>query len=86
MLSLLDQCHWKKDLQAQPYKLHYLRTKDGNEVDFALIYNDHVKAAIEVNVSDDRPSNALQKFYNKYGFPSYQVVQHLFHKHQVDGI
>ncbi len=85
-LSLLDHCHRKKYIEACPYTLCYLRTKDGEEVDFAVVCNGAVKAAIEVKVADETVSKPLKKFHKKYNFPAFQVVQYIKHEQCLDGI
>ena len=39
------------DSKAEDCSLHYLRTKDGQEVDFAVIKDQEVEAMIEVKLS-----------------------------------
>lgn len=35
--SLLKECHYQTDAKGRPFFLHYLRVKDGKELDFVLI-------------------------------------------------
>ena len=85
-LSLLKHCYGKIDYQAEKYKLHYLRTKDGIEVDFALVRNDGVETIIEVKLTNKKLNPSLVKFHQKYGYESTQIVKSLPHEHRQDGI
>ncbi len=85
-LSLLKYTFSKIDYDAEPYALHYLRTKEGAEVDFALVKKGEIQQLIEVKNSDADVSKSLYTFYKKYGFPSVQIVRHLRHERRVEGI
>lgn len=76
-VSLMKHAYARTDYLAEEYGLHYLRTKDGQEVDFALVCNDEVKCAIEVKLSDHVLSKSLVHFHEKYRYPSVQLVKHL---------
>jgi predicted AAA+ superfamily ATPase len=67
----------KNDIEAQNYRLHYLRTKDGEEVDFALINNDEVETIIETKYANESIPKSLLQFRNKYQFPSILLVKEL---------
>jgi len=81
-VSLLKHVYAKTDYCAQECSLHYMRTKDGVEVDFAIACQDEVESIIEVKLSDSTPSKALVSFHEKYGYPAVQVVKTLRHEHQ----
>lgn len=85
-LSLLKHTYAKTDMLAEEYTLHYLRTKDGQEVDFALVYQDKIVQIIEVKLSDGAPSPALKAFHEKYHYPAVQMVKFINRPHQKDGI
>ncbi len=74
---LLKHVYATVDCQAEEYSLHYLRTKDGEEIDFALIKNDRVELAIETKLSKVDISKSLMKFNKKYHFPSILLMQSL---------
>lgn len=82
-VSLLKDLYAKVDYQAKKYTLHYLRTKDGQEVDFCIALDNKVESIIEVKLSDDNPTKSLLYFMNKYGYPAVQVVKSLRQSHQV---
>lgn len=85
-LSLLKHTYAKMDMLAEEYTLHYLRTKDGQEVDFALVYQDEIVQMIEVKLSDDAPNPSLKAFHEKYQYPAIQMVKFLNRPHQKAGI
>lgn len=83
-VSLLKHAYAKTDYLAQEYSLHYLRTKDGEEVDFALVKQDAVELMIEVK--HENPSKALINFAEKYNYPAIQLVKILRHEQQKNNI
>lgn len=85
-VSLLKHTYAKVDYHAQEYALHYLRTKDGAEVDFALVRQGDVESILEVKISDNVPSKALVYFHEKYNYPAVQLVKIVRHEREVGGI
>ncbi len=75
-ISLLKSLYMKNDCEGAEYRLHYLRTKDGKEVDFAIVNQGVVERIIEVKQSDSNIHPSLSFFHEKYGFSATQVVQH----------
>ncbi len=61
-LSLLKELHYLEDTQGMRTTLHYLRTKDGKEIDFAVSIDEKVTHLIEVKMSDDSASPAFLHF------------------------
>lgn len=76
-ICLLKHTYAKYDLQAEDYQLHYLRTKDGEEVDFALAHQGQIKQIIEVKTSNNKLSPSLLKFHKKYHYPAIQIVKNM---------
>lgn len=85
-LCLLKHVYAKIDYLGENWLLHYLRTKDGREVDFALAKDNKVERMIEAKVSDGEPSRSLIWFQEKYNFPAAQVVKELRLEHRVQNI
>jgi len=85
-VSLLKHAYAKADSEAEEYSLQYLRTKDGQEVDFALVIKDKVESIIEVKLSDHTPSKSLINFHKKYKIPAIQIVKSLRNEYQQDGV
>ena len=84
-VALLKHCYGKRDYLAEEYKVHYIRTKDKKEVDFALSNKDKIEQLIEVKYKDSELSKTLKSFGEKYYLPSVQVVQELRHERTIDG-
>lgn len=76
-VSLLKHVYGKIDMKAEDYALYYLRTKDGQEVDFALVFQDKIEIIIEAKLADRTPSKTLIKFHEKYNYPAIQLVKSL---------
>jgi predicted AAA+ superfamily ATPase len=85
-ISLLKDIYAREDELAEDLSLHYLRTKDGQEVDFAIARNHGVETMIEVKRSDNKISKQLLKFSQRYHFKSIQLVQYLDHEYVDQGI
>ena len=85
-LSLLKSIYARSDYLAENLSLHYLRTKDGIETDFAIVKNHEIERIIEVKLSDGSVSKALLYFHEKYGYPAIQLVKHLRHEYQSHGV
>ncbi|MBS0586276.1 MAG: ATP-binding protein [Verrucomicrobia bacterium] len=74
-LSLLKHTYAKVDYEAKLYTLHYLSTKERQEVDFALVNNKTVETIIETKYHDTQISPSLRHFHEKYNFKAVQVVE-----------
>lgn len=60
--ALLKETQMLQDSQGYQTKLHYLRTKDSQEIDFCITVEDQPVIAIEVKNADDQPSPAFKVF------------------------
>lgn len=74
---LLKHVYAKIDYFGENYSLNYLRTKDGLEVDFALVKDQEIEQIIEVKNSMKDIAKSLYSFHNKYNLPAVQVVKEL---------
>jgi hypothetical protein len=63
-----------------------LSTKDGQEVDFALVYQDKIETLIEAKLSNHSPSKALIRFHEKYQYPAIQLVKSLRNEYKQQGV
>lgn len=61
-LSLLKEIHFLEDTEGYKGSLHYLKTKDGQEIDFCLCIDDEPLLVIEVKTSDQTVSPAFKTF------------------------
>jgi hypothetical protein len=57
--SLLKRLHFLEDRDGYRYELRYLRDKEGREIDFVIIKENHVEELIEAKWSDDKISKSL---------------------------
>ena len=85
-VSLLKQKYGLRDYLAENYHLHYLRTKDKQEVDFALVKENSVESLLEIKCSNGEIDKSLYYFHHKYQLPAHQVVKRLKHEKQVGDI
>lgn len=85
-VSLLKHTYGFVDQKGEAWSLHYLRTKDGEEVDFALVHKGEVDQIIEVKTSESNPAKSLTKFHERYGYTAVQIVQNLRHEHKMKDI
>lgn len=70
---LLKHVQFEQDALGRPASLHYLRTKDGAEVDFVLCADGIPTHLIECKQMDHRPAPALVKFAGL--FPAAAAIQ-----------
>ena len=76
-LCLLKHVHAKIDYKAENYNLHYLRTKERKEVDFALACDEKLERIIEVKQANHHLDSSLCYFHQKYNLPATLVVKEL---------
>ncbi len=81
-VSLLKNIYARNDQLGEAVSLNYLRTKDGEEVDFVISQDNLVENIIEVNRGDAIISKPLSKFSEKYSFEGIQLVQYLRNEYQ----
>ena len=62
--ALLKELHFLEDTTGIQTGLHYLRTKDGKEIDFLIHQENKPTHIIEVKSADDNPAPAFQHFSN----------------------
>jgi len=72
-VCLLKYVQFLYDVRGQNVNLHYIRTKDGKEIDFAISVNDGLEKLIEVKLADTAPSKNLSLFAGR--FPAAEPIQ-----------
>ncbi len=77
---LLKHTRFLRDSEGRMSGLHYLRTKDGVEVDFALSEDKVLTHLIESKSSDHKPHRGLMKF--KGIFPKAEAIQIVYQLRQ----
>ena len=85
-VSLLKHVYAKIDYQAENYALRYLRTKDGKEVDFALVKDNCIEQIIEVKNSSSDVDKSLVDFSRNYGLSAVQLVKNLRQEYMAQNI
>lgn len=85
-LSLLKHCYGREDIYAKQTRLHYLRTKEGKEVDFCLVEDEEVKKIIEVKLNSDQAEKSFYYFQKKYNFEAVLVSRYLRQERQTGKI
>jgi len=76
-LSLAKEAAAEEDLRGVDAALHYVRTKDGKEVDFCYVRNGKAQFLLETKLSDSSISKSLHYFCNQYDIPGIQLVRNL---------
>ena len=71
--ALLKHVEFQYDTLGKETALHYVRTKDGAEVDFAISEGEQLSDLIECKLSDSGPHRALLRFSEQ--FPAARAVQ-----------
>ncbi len=71
--ALLKEVHWQQDTRGSSHDLCFLRTKDGVEIDFAIIENDSPALMIECKWSDQSIAPAFRHF--RQFFPEISAIQ-----------
>ena len=86
-VSLLKHVQFLIDAKGEKINLHYLRTKENKEVDFAVSRNGELSQIIEVKLSDNRLSSSLKSFANRFKLvEAIQLVHNLKQNERRDGI
>lgn len=70
---LLKHVHFRQDVLGKAAGLHYIRTKDGTEVDFALSDESVLTHLVECKLSETAPHRALTSFSAR--FPAAEAIQ-----------
>jgi uncharacterized protein len=71
--ALLKHIEYLQDVKGKDVSLHYIRTKDEVEVDFALSEDDQLSDLLECKLSDANPTRALIRFAEQ--FPAAKATQ-----------
>ena len=85
--ALLKHVQWQHDVQGKEAGLHYIRTKDGAEVDFALSEKNQLTQLVECKLSDEKPHRALLRFAQEQApVQAVQVVRNARHSYALGSI
>jgi uncharacterized protein len=84
---LLKHVHFLQDTAGEEISLNYVRTRDGREIDFAIVKEKKLAQLLEVKLADDNPSPALRYFLARLpGTPACQLVHNLRREQHAAGI
>ncbi len=76
--ALLKEIHFREDCLGEELGLHYLQTKDGNEIDFLVTRETSPCLMLEVKWADSQRSNNFMLFDRHLGkIPKVQIVRKL---------
>lgn len=74
--ALLKELHYVEDTKGSKGSLHYLRTKDGKELDFLVFLDKKPMMIVEVKQSDSEPAKGFEYFSSYFkDAKSVQVVR-----------
>lgn len=76
-LSLFKHARAKTDYTGKAVDIKYLRTKNGNEVDFAVVENGEISLIVETKLTESNLSKNLTYFSKKYDLNGVQAVKEL---------
>ena len=86
-VCFLKHVQYLQDTVGENIDLRYIRTRSGQEVDFALCINDTIARIVEVKLSDHKPSAGLLYFQAKIPTAEpVQLVQNLRREENVKGV
>jgi predicted AAA+ superfamily ATPase len=81
-LALAKQAAAEEDVKGWASALHYIRTKDGREVDFCYVRGGKAQYLMEAKLSDSNISKNLHYFCSHYDIPGIQLVKNLKRERQ----
>lgn len=85
-VSLLKYVYALEDYRGIESSLHYIRTRDGEEVDFCVVENHIPVQLLEVTWADAKVSSSLRRIQKQTQIPATQLVCHLKREQMVEGI
>ena len=84
---LLKHVHFLQDAKGRDISLHYIRTKDGKEVDFALAEKGVLTHFLEVKLSSDSVTRNLKYFKGAHiSVKAIQLVQNVRNEQEIEGV
>lgn len=85
-LCLLKHVYAIRDYQGKNYNLHYVRTKEGMEIDFALVDDESIEQVLEIKTQDKTVNNFLSAFQKKYHCKAAKLVYELRQEKTEQGV
>ena len=81
-LSLAKEAAAEEDLRGVAAALHYVRTKDGKEIDFCYVRNGKARFLLETKLSDSNISKNLHYFCTQYNIPGIHLARNIKRERQ----
>mgnify|MGYP000001415134 CR=1 FL=1 len=75
--ALLKETQRRQDVEGESFDMHYIRNKDGQEIDFLITLDGRPRKLIEVKWKDASLSNNFKKFLPEESLSRVQVVGEL---------
>jgi hypothetical protein len=86
-VCLLKHVHFLQDTAGEEVALNYIRTRDGREIDFAIVRKKKLSQLIEVKLADDHLSSSLRYFLPRLpGTSACQLVHNLRREQHAAGV
>jgi len=86
-VCLLKHVQFLQDVKGEPVALHYMRTKDRREVDFAISRSGKLVQWVDAKLSDSSVSPALKYFVNKRpDVSAVQLVHNMRQEQNLNGV
>jgi len=86
-VCLLTHVQYLHDTTGKEISLHYIRTRDGHEIDFAIAQDGIASQFIEVKLSETSPDRNLRYFRERYPeTDAVQLVHNLTYDREINGI
>jgi uncharacterized protein len=83
-LHLLQYVQFSRDYKGKDLNLHFIRTKEKKEIDFALVENGNLTLLIECKYKDKDISKTLSQFSEKYKVKGIQLVMNLKNEYSTE--
>jgi len=85
-LSLKIECDISNEFKKVPMRLHYVRTKDGLNVDFCVVKNNKLEYLVETRFTDVEPSKNLKYFCWKYDLRGKLIIKNIKNPRRDDDV
>ena len=85
-LCLLKHVLGEADRTGRDHRLHYVRTKDGREVDFCVVADGRASLLVEAKWAEADVDSSLRRYATALGVRGVQVVRHLHRERRDDPV
>jgi uncharacterized protein len=63
-LALKSEIDFQRDTQGRKLNMHYLRDRNGNEIDFLITEDEQPLLAVEAKTDEDKPDKSFKTFFD----------------------